>query len=270
MRFNLYLTVVYYNSHVILINYLINFCLYIFTVPLVTSSSGITANSGVTTTTPLGNGRTAIIHRFDIPIISVNTFNLPTAPFLASLSSSATSTPVTSGPTSVSSATTTTRPPAPPPTATTTTPTPITVTTDSLPPSHANVTLLPRPSIPPPPPLPPLSVINSSDQFLMCNSRHFSHEVIHRVGTSQGLLGPPPLTPIPDAAGGNVNRQNQTQTTTANSTTGRSNNTSHNLPGFSTHIPFSFGESIPPVRHLFFSELSVYFQHSKNENICSV
>nr|CAH8833197.1 unnamed protein product [Trichobilharzia regenti] len=216
-------------------------------VPLVTSSSGITANSGVTTTTPLGNGRTAIIHRFDIPIISVNTFNLPTAPFLASLSSSATSTPVTSGPTSVSSATTTTRPPAPPPTATTTTPTPITVTTDSLPPSHANVTLLPRPSIPPPPPLPPLSVINSSDQFLMCNSRHFSHEVIHRVGTSQGLLGPPPLTPIPDAAGGNVNRQNQTQTTTANSTTGRSNNTSHNLPGFSTHIPFSFGESIPPT-----------------------
>ncbi|CAH8834848.1 unnamed protein product [Trichobilharzia szidati] len=196
-------------------------------VPIVTSSSGV-ANSAVTTT-PLGNGRTAIIHRFDIPIISVNTFNLPAAPFLASLSSSATSTTHTTGPTSVSS---------------TTTRTPTTTTTDSLPTGHAaNVTLLPRPTLPPPP-TPSLSVIDSSnDQFLVCSSRHFTHEVIHRVATTQGLLGPPPLTPIPDA--GNVNRQNQTQTTTANST-GRSN-TGHTLPGFSTHIPFSFGESIPPT-----------------------
>ncbi|CAH8470043.1 unnamed protein product [Schistosoma bovis] len=189
--------------------------------PAVTSSSGTPNPAMTTTTTSLGNGRTAIIHRFDIPIISVNTFSLPAAPFLASLSSPVTA---TSTPTSVVSIPSTTRT--------------ITTSSDSLPTTHTNVTMVPRPS------LPPLTVIDSVDPFLACNSRHFSREVSHRVSTSYNLPEPPPLTPINDVItphGANISRLGRSQASVDPASL--NNQTRSGLP---SQVSFSFAECAPP------------------------
>ncbi|KAH8852769.1 Large proline-rich protein [Schistosoma japonicum] len=185
-----------------------------------TSSFGTPNSAMTTTTTSFGNGRTAIIHRFDIPIISVNTFSLPAAPFLASLSSPITSVSAPTGMVSI------------PPSSTRV----VTPTNDSVPTTHTNVTMVPRPS------LPPLSVIDSIDPFLACNSRHFSHEVGHRIPTSHVLPAPPPLTPIYDVITShdvNSGRQGHPQTTvdpvSLNSQT-RST--------LSSQIPFSFAQPV--------------------------
>ncbi|CAH8476584.1 unnamed protein product [Heterobilharzia americana] len=182
--------------------------------PAVTSSLG-TPNSAVTTTS-LGNGRTAIIHRFDIPIISVNTFSLPAAPFLTSLSSGISTHP-SPGSTSVSSTARTG-----------------TNTTNSLPSTHTNVNTVPRPS------LPPLSMIDSIDPFLACNSRHFSHEV----STMRDLLGPPPpLTPICNiTAPRSVNTERHNHIRTPFNPTGRNN---HPQPTLSPQVPLSSDASMP-------------------------
>ncbi|RTG90563.1 uncharacterized protein DC041_0010087 [Schistosoma bovis] len=192
-----------------------------FVAPAVTSSSGTPNPAMTTTTTSLGNGRTAIIHRFDIPIISVNTFSLPAAPFLASLSSPVTA---TSTPTSVVSIPSTTRT--------------ITTSSDSLPTTHTNVTMVPRPS------LPPLTVIDSVDPFLACNSRHFSREVSHRVSTSYNLPEPPPLTPINDVItphGANISRLGRSQASVDPASL--NNQTRSGLP---SQVSFSFAECAPP------------------------
>ncbi|VDO83891.1 unnamed protein product [Schistosoma margrebowiei] len=189
--------------------------------PAVTSSFGTPNPAMTTTTTSLGNGRTAIIHRFDIPIISVNTFSLPAAPFLASLSSPVTA---TSAPTSVVSIPSTTRT--------------VTTSSDSLPTTHTNVTMVPRPS------LPPLTVIDSVDPFLACNSRHFSREVSHRVSTSYNLPEPPPLTPINDVVtshGANISRLGRSQASVDPASL--NNQTRSGLP---SQVSFSFAECAPP------------------------
>ncbi|CAH8448314.1 unnamed protein product [Schistosoma turkestanicum] len=194
--------------------------------PAVTSPFNASNSAMTTTTTSLGNGRTAIIHRFDIPIISVNTFSLPAAPFLASLSSSATSTSV---PTSIMSIPSTTR------TSTT--------TNDSLPTTHTNVTMVPRPS------LPPLTVIDSIDPFLACNSRHFSHEVSHRAPTSHNLPAPPPLTPINDfVTPHNVTTNRMVHSQAAVDPVTSSNQTRSGLPSqvsFSGSVPSSTPGDVP-------------------------
>ncbi|CAH8461148.1 unnamed protein product [Schistosoma rodhaini] len=178
-------------------------------IPAVTSSSGTPNPAMTTTTTSLGNGRTAIIHR------------LPAAPFLASLSSPVTA---TNAPTSVVSIPSTTRT--------------VTTSSDSLPTTHTNVTMVPRPS------LPPLTVIDSVDPFLACNSRHFSREVGHRVSTSYSLPEPPPLTPINDVItthGVNISRLGRSQATVEPASL---NNQARS--GLPSQVPSSFAECVPP------------------------
>ncbi|VDP85273.1 unnamed protein product [Schistosoma mattheei] len=220
-----------------------------FVAPAVTSSFGTPNPAMTTTTTSLGNGRTAIIHRFDIPIISVNTFSLPAAPFLASLSSPVTA---TSAPTSVVSIPSTTRT--------------VTTSSDSLPTTHTNVTMVPRPS------LPPLTVIDSVDPFLACNSRHFSREVSHRVSTSYNLPEPPPLTPINDVItphGANISRLGRSQASVDPASL--SNQTRSGLP---SQVSFSFAECAPVSRLLlvfmynlrFIWQKQSFFQKRMTEN----
>ncbi|OON17102.1 hypothetical protein X801_07065 [Opisthorchis viverrini] len=176
-------------------------------VQITVTNSGSRANAvpAVSTsvhTAPFNPGAAAIIHRVDIPIISMNMLNLPIPAFFEhvnvtttppSTTSSQQTEPVISTATSDSTMTATTTTTT---SSTTTTTTPVPRPSDSTE-RHADhdPDSIPPPSVPAVAPHPPGFSPGPTDPFLLCHSRHFAHEPHYRRSTMGGSFGiPVPLS----------------------------------------------------------------------------
>ncbi|KAG5447241.1 hypothetical protein CSKR_103247 [Clonorchis sinensis] len=178
-------------------------------VQITVTNSGSRANAVPAVSTslhsaPFNPGAAAIIHRVDIPIISMNMLNLPIPAFFEhvnvttsppSTTSSRQSEPVistaTSDPTTTAATTTTTSS-----TTTTTTPVPRPSNSAGRDADH-DPDSIPPPSAPAVAPHPPGLPPGPTDPFLLCHSRHFAHEPHYRRSTMGGSFGIP--VPFPSA-----------------------------------------------------------------------
>ncbi|GAA50624.1 large proline-rich protein BAG6 [Clonorchis sinensis] len=167
-------------------------------------ASAVPAVSTSLHTAPFNPGAAAIIHRVDIPIISMNMLNLPIPAFFEHVN--VTTSPPSTTPSRQSEPVISTATSDPTTTAATTTTTSSTTTTTTPVPRPSNSAgrdadhdpdSIPPPSAPAVAPHPPGLPPGPTDPFLLCHSRHFAHEPHYRRSTMGGSFGIP--VPFPSA-----------------------------------------------------------------------